>query len=174
MSLKIKFLEKVSKNEDINYDNYFKVVYTSSILINDQKIDFKFTEEDGMGVTLEIKDDNKYKKVSREDNFEYLFIEELFSQSPIDFDSIIEGEEIELNFDYYEDDGIIERVVLHAATNNELGSEFINPVVILPKGDTYKIVIFASLLIAITDTTKYHLPLLPVQVLTPKINGKIF
>ena len=108
MSLKIKFLEKVSKNEDINYDNYFKVVFTSSILINDQKIDFKFTEEDGMGVTLEIKDDNNYKKVSREDNFEYLFIQELFCQSPIDFESIIEGEEIELNFDYYEDDGIIE------------------------------------------------------------------
>jgi len=108
MSIKIKFLEKVSKNEDINYDNYFKVVYTSSILINDQKIDFKFTEEDGMGVTLEIKDDNKYKKVSRDEKFEFLLIEELFSQSPIDFESINEGEEIELNFDYFKVDGIIE------------------------------------------------------------------
>ena len=107
MILKFKFLEKVRKNEDINYDNYFKVVFTSSILINDQKIDFKFTEEDGMGVTLEIKDDNNYKKVSREDNFEYLFIEELFCQTPIDFESVNEGEEMELNFDYYEDDGII-------------------------------------------------------------------
>lgn len=108
MILCIKFLEKVSKNEDTNYGDYIKVVYTSSILMNDQKIDFKFTEEDGMGVTLEIKDGNDYKKVSREDNFEFLFIEELFSQSPIDFESITDGEEIELNFDYYEDDGIIE------------------------------------------------------------------
>ena len=108
MILKIKFLDKVSKHEDTSYDDYFKVVFTSSILINDQKIDFKFTEEDGMGVTLEIKDGDSYKKVSRENNFEYLFIEELFSQSPIDFESITGGEEIELNFDYYEDDGIIE------------------------------------------------------------------
>lgn len=108
MILKITFLEKVEKNEDISYDNYFKVVFTSSILINDQKIDFKFTEEDGMGVTLEIKDGNDYKKVSRENNFEFLLIESLFNQSPIDFESITEGEEIELNFDYYEDDGIIE------------------------------------------------------------------
>ena len=108
MILCIKFLEKVSKNENTSYGDYFKVVYTSSILINDQKIDFKFTEEDGMGVTLEIKDGNDYKKVNREDNFEFLFIEELFSQSPIDFESITDGEEIELNFDYYEDDGLIE------------------------------------------------------------------
>ena len=108
MIINIKFLEKVSKNEDTSYDDYFKVVFTSSVLLNDQKIDFKFTEEDGMGVTLEIKDGNDYKKVSREDNFEFLFIEELFSQSPIDFESITDGEEIELNFDYYEDDGLIE------------------------------------------------------------------
>jgi hypothetical protein len=108
MILKIKFLEKVSKNEDTNYDDYFKVVFISSILINDLKIDFKYTEEDGLGVTLEIKDGNDYKRVSREDNFEFLFIEELFSQSPIDFESITGGEEIELNFDYYEVDRIIE------------------------------------------------------------------
>ena len=108
MILKVKFLQKVSKNENTNYEDYFKVVQESSILINDKKIDFKYTEEDGMGVTLEIKDGDSYKKVSRENNFEYLFIEELFSQSPIDFESITEEEEIELNFDYYEDDGIIE------------------------------------------------------------------
>ena len=63
MILCIKFLEKVSKNEDTNYGDYFKVVYTSSILINDQKIDFKFTEEDGMGVTLEIKDGNSLDEI---------------------------------------------------------------------------------------------------------------
>jgi len=106
--LKVEFLQKVSKNENTNYEDYFKVVQGSSILINDKKIDFKYTEEDGMGVTLEIKDGDSYKKVSRENNFEYLFIEELFSQSPIDFESITEEEEIELNFDYYEHDGIIE------------------------------------------------------------------
>ena len=76
--------------------------------------------------------------------------------------------------DNLEAEVIIERVGLHAAVNNELGSEFINPVIILPKGDTYKKVIDARLLNAITDTTKYHFPPLPVQVSIPKINGKIF
>ena len=60
------------------------------------------------------------------------------------------------------------------AINNELGSEFINPIIILPKGDTYKIVIDARLFNAITDVSKYHFPLLPVQVPIPRINGKMF
>lgn len=108
MTQKIKFLQPIIKHEDTNYDDYFKVVFESSILMNNQTIDFKFTEEEGMGVTLEVKNNNIYTKVSREDKFEYLLIEELFSQSPINFESITEGKEIDLNFDYYEDDGIIE------------------------------------------------------------------
>jgi hypothetical protein len=108
MISKIKFLEKIVKNEDINYDNYFKVVYSSKVIINDQNIDFKYTEEDGMGITLEIKENEICKEVYSYDKFEYLLLEALFNQSPIDFDIISEGEEIELSFDYYEDDGIIE------------------------------------------------------------------
>ncbi|MDG1263506.1 MAG: hypothetical protein P8N57_02820 [Flavobacteriaceae bacterium] len=108
MITKIKFTQKVVKNEDSKYDDYFKVVYTCKVIINDQNIDFKYTEEDGMGVTLEIKENETYKKVNRSDKFEYLLLDELFSQSPIDFESISEGEEIELSFDYYEEDGLIE------------------------------------------------------------------
>mgnify|MGYP000477294288 CR=1 FL=1 len=108
MTTKIKFAQKVVKNEDSKYDDYFKVVYTCKVIINDQNIDFKYTEEDGMGVTLEIKENETYKKVNRSDKFEYLLLDELFSQSPIDFESISEGEEIELSFDYYEEDGLIE------------------------------------------------------------------
>ena len=108
MITKIKFTQKVVKNEDSKYDDYFKVVYTCKVIINDQNIDFKYTEEDGMGVTLEIKENETYKKVNRSDKFEYLLLDELFSQSPIDFESISEGEEIELSFDYYEEDGVIE------------------------------------------------------------------
>ena len=108
MTTKIKFAQKVVKNEDSKYEDYFKVVYTCKVIINDQNIDFKYTEEDGMGVTLEIKENETYKKVNRSDKFEYLLLDELFSQSPIDFESISEGEEIELSFDYYEEDGLIE------------------------------------------------------------------
>jgi hypothetical protein len=108
MKTKIKFLEKIVKNEDSKYDDYFKVVITCKVIINDQNIDFKYTEEDGMGVTLEIKENETYKKVNSSDKFEYLLLDGLFSQSPIDFDSISDGEEIELSFDYYKEDGLIE------------------------------------------------------------------
>jgi hypothetical protein len=108
MKTKIKFLEKIVKNEDSKYDDYFKVVITCKVIINDQNIDFKYTEEDGMGVTLEIKENETYKKVNSSDKFEYLLLDQLFSQSPIDFDSISDGEEIELSFDYYKEDGLIE------------------------------------------------------------------
>ena len=108
MKAKILFREKIEKNEDTNYDNYFKVVYTCFVSINNQVIDFRYTEEDGVGITIEIKDNGAFTKVNRSDKFEYLLLEELFSQSPINFDSITAGEEIELSFDYYEEDEIIE------------------------------------------------------------------
>ena len=108
MKTKIKFLEKIVKNEDSKYDDYFKVVYSCKVIINDLNIGFKYTEEDGMGVTLEVKENDTYKKVNSSDKFEYLLLDGLFSQSPIDFDNITEGNEIELSFDYYEEDGIIE------------------------------------------------------------------
>jgi hypothetical protein len=108
MKTKIKFLNIVVKNEDSKYDGYFKVVFTCKVIMNDQNLDFKYTEEDGMGVTLEIKENETYKKVNSYDKFEYLLLDALFSQSPIDFDSISESQEIELIFDYYEEDGLIE------------------------------------------------------------------
>jgi hypothetical protein len=107
MKTRLKFLE-LTKNEDSKYDGYFKVVYTGILNLNDSDIQFLYSEEEGMGVELKIKENDEYELVNREDKFEYLFIEELFSQSPINFDDITIGEEIELNFDYYEDDGIIE------------------------------------------------------------------
>ena len=108
MELKIKFIEKLVKNEDSNYDNYFKVVYSSKVMINEETIQFKYTEEEGMGVTLEVKENGSFGKVNSSDKFEFLLLEELFSQSPINFDNINVGEDIDLSFDYYEEDGIIE------------------------------------------------------------------
>jgi hypothetical protein len=105
--IKIKF-ERLVKNEDVMYDNYFKVVYSSKVVLNNQNINFKYTEEEKMGITFEIKENEIYKKVKPFDKFEYQFLVNLFNQSPIDFDNISENEEIELTFDYYEDDGNIE------------------------------------------------------------------
>ena len=35
--IKIKF-EKLVKNEDVMYDNYFKIVYSSKVVLNNQNI----------------------------------------------------------------------------------------------------------------------------------------
>ena len=43
MKTKIKFLEKIVKNEDSKYDDYFKVVYSCKVIINDLNIGFKYT-----------------------------------------------------------------------------------------------------------------------------------
>lgn len=84
------------------------MVNTCFVSINNQSIDFRYTEEDGVGITIEIKENSTFTKVNRSDKFEYLLLDELFSQSPINFDNISAGEEIELSFDYYEEDEIIE------------------------------------------------------------------
>ena len=76
--------------------------------------------------------------------------------------------------DELETKGIIERVGLDAARSFQLPSDFTNPIVILPKGDTSKIVIVASLLNAIFDISKQHFPLILVHVFIPRINGTIF
>ena len=76
--------------------------------------------------------------------------------------------------DDLKDNGIIKGVLLNAAGSNELGSEFIDPIKIQPKGDTYERVIDAGLFNAITDVSKCHFPISPVQFLIPRFQGKNF
>ena len=66
------------------------------------------------------------------------------------------------------------RVSLDAARNNKTDFDFIIPVIIPAKGATYIIFIDAWLLKSRTDISKYHFPLIPVQVLIPRIDGTIF
>ena len=47
-------------------------------------------------------------------------------------------DQIQQILDDLEHTGIFERVGLNAARNIELGSQFLNPVIFLPKGDTHK------------------------------------
>ena len=60
-------------------------------------------------------------------------------------------DQIQQILDDLKDKGIIEGVQLNGAENNELGSEFIYPIKIRTKGDTYKRVTDARLFNAITD-----------------------
>ena len=53
----------------------------------------------------------------------------------------------------------------------EMGSFFTNPTIILPKGDTVKLVIGARYLNSITNLSNYSWPLEPVQMLLTKLDG---
>ncbi len=71
-----------------------------------------------------------------------------------------------------EDAGIIQQMGLD--NPRELGTEFINPIIILPKGDSLKIVLDARYLNSITDSSQYTWPLEPLHILLNKIKGKYF
>ena len=51
---------------------------------------------------------------------------------------------------------------------------FINPVIILAKGESFKIVLDARYLNSLIDKSKYNWPLEPIQVILTKTNGKYF
>ena len=53
----------------------------------------------------------------------------------------------------------------------EMGSLFTNPIIILPKGDTVKLVIDARYLNSITNLSNYSWPLEPVQMLLTRLDG---
>ena len=55
-----------------------------------------------------------------------------------------------------------------------MGSYFINPVILIPKGDKIKLVIDARYLNSITDLTHYSWPLEPLSTLLQKFKGKYF
>ena len=81
-------------------------------------------------------------------------------------------DQVQQSPDNIEQKGIIERVGLNAAKDKELYSEFIDPIKIIIKGDTFEKVIDARFLMAETDVSKFRFHLQPVHVLIPRINGK--
>ena len=58
--------------------------------------------------------------------------------------------------------------------DDELGSLFVNPIILFPKADYVKLVIDARYPNSITDLTNYSWPLEPVQMIMTRINGKYF
>lgn len=74
-------LEDLIEHEKISYDNYFKVVYSSKVKINNEEFKFRYTEEDGVGITLEILNNDEFSEVDYESKFEWHFITALLSQS---------------------------------------------------------------------------------------------
>ena len=65
-------------------------------------------------------------------------------------------------------------IIREMGNENEMGSEFINPIIILPKGNTIKLVIDARYLNSITDLSRYSWPLEPIRSLLAKLKGNYF
>ena len=65
-------------------------------------------------------------------------------------------------------------IIREMGDDDELGSLFVNPIILLPKADYVKLVINASYLNSITDLNNYSWPLEPVQMIMIRINGKYF
>ena len=63
------------------------------------------------------------------------------------------------------------RIIREMGSDIEKGSLFTNPIIILPKGDTVKLVIDARYLNSITDLSNYSWPLEPVQMLLTRLDG---
>ena len=72
---------------------------------------------------------------------------------------------------------ILEQYEIISPVNKEeqpKGNTFINPVIILAKGESLKIVLDARYLNSVIDESKCNWPIEPIQVILTKINGKYF
>ena len=58
--------------------------------------------------------------------------------------------------------------------DDETGSLFVNPIILMPKNDYVKLVLDARYLNSVTDLTNYSWPLQPVQMIMTRVNGKFF
>ena len=58
--------------------------------------------------------------------------------------------------------------------DDERGSLFVNPIILMPKNDYVKLVIDARYLKSVTDLTNYSWALEPVQMIMTRVNGKVF
>ena len=58
--------------------------------------------------------------------------------------------------------------------NQTKGNTFINPVIILAKGESIKIVLDARYLNSLIDESKFNCPIEPIKVILTAINGKYF
>lgn len=113
ISIKVTKVSDISILEDINEDNYFKFVCFGKIKLNNDEIEFEFTEEDGVGNTIRVKNqDGKLEEVNQFNNLNYSIIESIFTQSTSDYKDLKVGESWDLQFDkkLWDEDGLLEEI----------------------------------------------------------------
>ena len=65
-------------------------------------------------------------------------------------------------------------IIREMGDDDDMGSLFVNPIILMPKNDYVKLVIDARYLNSVTDLTNYSWPLEPVQMIMRRVNGKFF
>ena len=65
-------------------------------------------------------------------------------------------------------------IIREMGDDDELGSLFVNPIILMPKKDYVKLLVDARFLNSVTELTYYSWPLKPVQMIMTRINGKVF
>ena len=58
--------------------------------------------------------------------------------------------------------------------DDEMGSLFVNPIILMPKHDYLKLVVGARFLNSVTHLTIYSWRLEPVKMIKTRVNGKLF
>ena len=113
IEIKVTKQSEITILEDINDDNYFKFVCFGKLKLNEEEIEFEFTEEDGVGVSLRIKNqDGKLEKVNQYENLNYRIIDDIFSQSTSDYKDLKVGDFWDLKFDkkIWDEEGFLEPI----------------------------------------------------------------
>jgi len=113
IEIKVTKLSEITILEDINNDDYFKFVCFGKIKLNDDEIEFEFTEEDGIGNTIRIKNQNgKLEEVNQFKNLNYSVIESIFTESTNDYKELELNDFWDLKYDkkLWEEDGLLEEV----------------------------------------------------------------
>ena len=62
-------------------------------------------------------------------------------------------------------------IIREMGDDDEMGSLFVNPIILMPKSDYVKLVIGARFLNSLTDLTNYSWPLEPLQMIMTRVNG---
>ena len=79
-------------------------------------------------------------------------------------------ENLEKHLTHFKDADIIREM----GDDDEMGSLFVNPIILMPKSDYMELVIDARFLNSVTDLSNYWWPPEPVQVIMTRLNGKFF
>ena len=65
-------------------------------------------------------------------------------------------------------------IIRKMGDDDEMGTLFVHPIILLPKNDYVKLVIDARYLNSVNDLTNYSWPIEPLKMIMTRVNGKVF